>query len=82
MGGVSFEIHEKRILDLKEIHEKRILDLKESHQKRILDLKNENKRLREALKDTKHYFLGHFDDNCEECRRGAAIIDAALKVGS
>jgi len=33
---------------------------------------------RAALKDTRHFFLGHFDDNCEECRRGKAVIDAAL----
>ncbi len=39
----------------------------------------DNKRLRKALKDTKHFFLGHFDDSCAECRRGLATIEAALK---
>ncbi len=41
-------------------------------------LERENTRLRFALKDTRHFFLGHFDDHCEECRNGLAIIDAAI----
>jgi hypothetical protein len=46
---------------------------------RILsDAAEEIERLRKALKETKHFFLGHFDDSCEECRRGLATIDAAL----
>ena len=35
-------------------------------------------RLRKALKETEHFFLGHFDDSCEECRRGYATIKTAL----
>ena len=46
---------------------------------RITELQAEVKRLRAALKDAHHFFLGHFDDDCEECRRGAAVIETALK---
>jgi hypothetical protein len=42
-------------------------------------LRAEVMRLRAALKDTEHFFLGHFDDNCEECRRGLAMIKTALR---
>ena len=44
----------------------------------IKDLRADNARLRAALKDTRHFFLGHFDDSCEECRRGDAVIREAL----
>lgn len=36
-------------------------------------------RLRAALETARHGIMGHFDDDCSDCRETLAVIDAALE---
>jgi hypothetical protein len=42
-------------------------------------LRAEVERLRTALEAARHGIMGHFDDNCSDCRETLAVIDAALE---